>query len=166
MVSALLARNAQIHVKNNKNETALDCARTNQHPEVVKLLVAAGASSGGGSASPTAASTSAVPALLAAVRAENVSEVQRLLNAGADPNQSKSAEDGNTPLIAAAFRNQLGLVQALVQKGADVDTPNKVSHICNLLFYLLCIILLFFDFFLIFCLCLTFYVMCVVVVGV
>ncbi len=70
-----------------------------------------------------------------AVRADNLSEVQRLLNAGANVNEI-SGEKGASALIVASIRGNLPIVQALHAKGANVNIQNAVC--CALLLTLHC----------------------------
>ncbi len=115
MISALLNHKAPINIKNKKGETPLDCARSNNHPDAVKMLQASGGSA-------------AAASLLAAVRAGSLEETKKLIAAGANLNE-KSGEDGISPLIAAAYRGHLNIVQALVNAGAKVNILNTVTNL-------------------------------------
>lgn len=58
----------------------------------------------------------------------NVSEVLRLLDAGADPDFFNAWMPGNVPLIAAARENHAQIVRILVDAGADVDLRDTMGN--------------------------------------
>ena len=64
-------------------------------------------------------------ALHYAVHTEDVSAVQILLDAGADPNIR--TERRSTPLYLAAERNNMGMVRLLLARGADPNAPSKLN---------------------------------------
>jgi ankyrin repeat protein len=76
-------------------------------------------------------STASDPPLLTAVRADSLDQVQKLLAAGANVNE-KSGEKGASALVVAAIRGNLPIVQALVNKGANVNIQNTA---CVLLLF-------------------------------
>lgn len=70
--------------------------------------------------------------LIEAVKAGQLSNIEELLNSGADVNQQD--EQGWTPLNWAAGRGDLGMVKLLIERGADVfkvgrdqRTPYKIA---------------------------------------
>ncbi|MFP4113671.1 MAG: ankyrin repeat domain-containing protein [Spirochaetota bacterium] len=73
--------------------------------------------------SPNAQSTEGVPVLVAAVRGRSTEVVQRLINAGADPNGS-CGENGVSPLCEAASLGLETVLGVLLAQGAD---PNQVT---------------------------------------
>ena len=64
--------------------------------------------------------------LLKAAQAGNVEEVNRLLDQGADPNETGG--EGVTPLILAAIRGHANVAAALLGRGADIDRPDEGSY--------------------------------------
>jgi hypothetical protein len=60
------------------------------------------------------------------VRSGNVSDVEMSISGGEDVN--KKDKEGNTPLILAARNGDLGIVQTLVKKGADLKAVNKDGY--------------------------------------
>jgi ankyrin repeat protein len=63
------------------------------------------------------------PLIIAASYANNLDAVRALLAAGADVNAKD--DSGTTPLVAAAVTRDLGLLQALLEAGADLHAGNK-----------------------------------------
>ena len=61
--------------------------------------------------------------LVKSVKAGDVAEVGRLLQAGADVNARD--EEGATLLMLAAYAGNLGLVEALIKAGADVNFQDE-----------------------------------------
>lgn len=59
--------------------------------------------------------------LFAAIRSEDLDQVNHLLASGADPDISHP--DGYDPLTLASTLGQLKIVRALIEVGADVDSP-------------------------------------------
>ena len=66
-----------------------------------------------------------VCAIARAIEAGNDVIVEMLLSAGA--NVDLAGSDGTTPLMKAAGKSNLNIVQKLLQRGADAGKPNKVS---------------------------------------
>ena len=62
--------------------------------------------------------------LIEAVKCGNMGKVKTLLAQGADPNV-RSGEKGDTPLLIAAWRGDTETAAALIEKGADVNTPDQ-----------------------------------------
>jgi len=60
----------------------------------------------------------------AAARRGDVAQLAKLLDRGADPNDSGD-EHGTTALTTAAFQGHLDAVRLLLERGADIDRPNK-----------------------------------------
>ena len=63
--------------------------------------------------------------LIAAARAEDLSQVQQLLGEGAEVDERQG--DGATALHWAAHRNNLELAQLLIEAGADVNAANELG---------------------------------------
>lgn len=66
-----------------------------------------------------------ITALIKAVENGNLSQVQTLLNQGADPDESDLL--GATPLMIASSKGYLDIVILLLQSGANVDAIDKNS---------------------------------------
>lgn len=66
--------------------------------------------------------------LSAAIRKQNLSEVQRLLSIGFLPDGSK---DDSSPMIAAIDTGQLTMVKTLLDYGASPDKHNALSRACS-----------------------------------
>jgi uncharacterized protein len=60
----------------------------------------------------------------AAARRGDVVQLAKLLDRGADPNESGD-EHGTTALTTAAFQGHLEAVRLLLERGADIDRSNK-----------------------------------------
>ena len=119
-----------------RGQTALMWAAAENHPDVVKLLLAHGADpkvrSNDRDTTPPKlmAGTPAAPisrggltALVFAARQGSVEASKSLVEAGADINQGDA--DGNNPLLIAVLNNHDDLAQFLIGKGADVNAANK-----------------------------------------
>ena len=65
--------------------------------------------------------------LAEAAYSNNLTEVERLLELGADINLA-SNEDDNAPIIAAAQKGHIELVQYLIDEGADVNRRNSIGE--------------------------------------
>lgn len=71
------------------------------------------------------------PALVYAIEGHNRAAVQVLLQAGADPNID--GHDGQTPLFYAVQSKDIGIVEDLIAKGADVNAYTRTSGITVLM---------------------------------
>jgi ankyrin repeat protein len=111
-------------------------AAAENHPEVIRLLLAHGAdpkvrSSDRDTTPPKLmAGTPAAPisrggltALIFAARQGSIDSAKTLIDAGADINQGDA--DGNTPLLIAILNNHDELSLMLIDRGADVNAVNK-----------------------------------------
>ncbi|MDD9891071.1 MAG: ankyrin repeat domain-containing protein [Gammaproteobacteria bacterium] len=63
--------------------------------------------------------------LIAAARAEDLSQVRTILNSGADVNQTQG--DGASALHWAAHRNNLELASLLIEAGANINAANELG---------------------------------------
>ena len=98
-------------------ETALMRAADNDHPEIVKMLLAAGAN-------PNAARSDGWTALMQTADPEIV---KVLLAAGANPNAA--TENGNTALIdAGIYGREIEIVKMLLAAGANPNAATKRGH--------------------------------------
>lgn len=61
-------------------------------------------------------------ALIEAVAERNTAEIQRLLNAGADPDSEEEGEQGLTVLMLSVYAKRRDIAQMLLEHGAN---PNK-----------------------------------------
>ncbi|MDX2624277.1 ankyrin repeat domain-containing protein [Streptomyces sp. NPDC053741] len=104
----------------DRSRTALDQAVWNNHPYVVRILLAAGADPDAkmGEYHETYALRYAAPRSMYEV-------AQHLLDAGARPDGPVSA-DQTTPLILAAAQGDVGMVRLLLDRGAS---PNLVIEL-------------------------------------
>ncbi|MFC3530933.1 ankyrin repeat domain-containing protein [Vogesella facilis] len=69
--------------------------------------------------------------LVYAIDAHNLTAVQALLQAGANPNVD--GYDGTTPLFYAVAAKDQGIVQDLIAKGVDVNASTRTSEITVLM---------------------------------
>ncbi len=116
LLEPLLKAGADVHRRDRSGHDALWYAAAHGSSEAVARLIAAGA---------PVRDAEGDSALFAAVRADSVPVLRRLLGAGAAANVTRT--DGDTPLMAAAARGQLEAVRALVQAGAAVDRQNPLG---------------------------------------
>ena len=136
-VQRLLKAGADLNATEKwRGETALMWAAAENHPAVVKLLIAHGAdpkvrSSDRDTTPPKLmAGTPAAPisrggltALVFAARQGSIESSKALLDAGAGINEGDA--DGNNPLLIAILNNHDELAQMLIERGADVNAVNK-----------------------------------------
>ena len=112
-VRALLAKKADVNAPQVDGTTALHWAVRADDLEMTETLLKAGANA-------TAANqSSATPMLLAAMNG-NAAILERLVQAGADPNAPVS-ETGDTALMLAARTGKVDAVKALLDHGAKVN---------------------------------------------
>ena len=115
----LLAANAQVNIKNNKGETALDYAYKANDKEVIQLLLSAGAKP----------ATDGFNALVQAVNKGNIEIVNKLLksslvNTRLDIPQKDQMEECPRTLLTLAVENQHAqIAEILLQKGANIIIP-------------------------------------------
>jgi ankyrin repeat protein len=118
MARLLIRAGADANVQNDLGVTPLLLACTNQVPDVVAELLAAGAHPNGGSFGEAP--------LIAAAKVGNVGGVKILLTYGADVNASVGSS-GQTALMWAAARGHDEVVQVLLENGANVDARSAVT---------------------------------------
>jgi hypothetical protein len=97
-------------------DDALMAAAANAHPEMVEVLLAAGANPNTSFATAHAFFTP----LGVAVRAKSTEVIDILIRAGAELNPKKNI----FPLYFAMEQNDVGMVRALIARGADVNLKN------------------------------------------
>src|SRR5262249_43298308 len=114
IVDALIAKGADVNAAIvTTGQTALMWATAEQHPDVMRALIAA-------HANVRAASKIGFTPLLFAVRNNDLDAVKMLLDAGADVNQPGS--DGTRSLALAVVSGHEALAMFLLDHGAD---PNS-----------------------------------------
>ena len=102
--------------------TALLWAAEQDHPEVVKLLIARGAKVNVETTGP-AADDSGITALILATREGGLESMKVLLDAGAPIDHQ--AANGDTALIVAAMSGNAEMIHFLVERGANPSVANK-----------------------------------------
>jgi ankyrin repeat protein len=117
-MKALLAQKADVNAAQADGSTALHWAVYWDNAEAVDLLLKAGA------ATTAATRLNATPLYLAA-EGGNVAMIQKLLAAGADPNQAVLSQN-ETPLMFAARSGNVEAVRALLDKGAELEATDKL----------------------------------------
>ena len=106
----LLSKGASVYAGTDGGVTALSAAKEANHKDVVKVLELYGA---------RRAETEPEGQLIAEASAGNAEQVKKLLDSGVSPNISDP--QGWTPIIHAAGRGQIGVVQLLLDRGAEVN---------------------------------------------
>ncbi|MDA8020714.1 MAG: ankyrin repeat domain-containing protein [Thermoanaerobaculia bacterium] len=94
--------------------------------EAIRRALAAGAN-------PDARNEDGWTALLLAVDYESTIAIDELLAAGADPDLPVTGPYGGTPLFYAVLTGNLGIVQRLVEAGADLETRSDIDQMTPLL---------------------------------
>jgi len=117
MVELLIAHGADPNERDRDGWTPLMTAAYLDSPEDVKILAAKGAD-------PNALSKQDLSPLGIAAQYGKENAAVALLQAGADPARPVG-EGGYTPLMLATANHSEPLVQALIQKGADVNAKNS-----------------------------------------
>ncbi len=113
-VSALISEGADVNERDDAGNTALMWSvRGVGNPEVIALLVAEG---GDVNATTTEGST----ALGYAINSRNQQGAVALIEAGADPDGQDHRD--RPYLVAAADKGQVSVVEALIERGVDIDT--------------------------------------------
>jgi ankyrin repeat protein len=113
----LIRAGAKVNVANDYGVTPLSLACTNRNAAMVKRLLNAGAD-------PNAAMWTGETPLIVCARTGNVETVKLLLTHGADLN-AKETQQGQTALMRAVGEKHPEVVQALVERGADVRARSK-----------------------------------------
>lgn len=118
VVNALIAAGADLYLLDNTDHTALDLANDASHTEVVAALTAADAAQ------------MQVDGLCSAVSDRNLPEVQRLAGmSGIDVDGTCSrSRSGAKPLHWATENNDVAVVEALIDAGADVNVRNDSNR--------------------------------------
>jgi ankyrin repeat protein len=113
-VRALLERGARTTIRNHWQQSPLELAQADRADEVVALIEARDRAD---------ASQVREAVLIAAIKAGNTSEVQRLIDAGASVEERMpfkgTPDDDYTPLGVAAREGHADIVRILLEAGAD-----------------------------------------------
>jgi ankyrin repeat protein len=107
MVEFLIAKGADVNAKNNEGQTPVDVAVSQNHSEIVKLLIEKGAD----------------VSLHAAARQGLLEKLKELIGKGSDINAADSS--GQTALHYAARRGHKKIVELLLVNGANVNTKDS-----------------------------------------
>lgn len=114
VVRLLLERGARTSIRNHWGETALDLARRDGLDSIARLIEAKDTAN---------AAEIDAQALVPAIKAGDLAEVERLIAAGAAVNSRLpmvgSPDDDYTPLAVAAREGHAAIVRALLEAGAD-----------------------------------------------
>lgn len=127
-VQLLLAHGANVNARSAMGQTPLIlAARAARSRDVVELLLRHGAD-------PKATNAFGATALMAAAAGGDVGTVELLLAKGADPNAQPAPNEGGflfgggrSPLLWAAFRGNIPMIQVLLRAGAQVNVPTGLG---------------------------------------
>lgn len=122
MVRKLLTRGTNVNYTYDGKATAISNASENGHLSVVRELLDRCADPN----PPKAPKESNSAALLLAIENQHTEVARTLIEGRADVNIQN--DHGETPLIAASERGQLGTVQMLIQANADIEAKTKDSR--------------------------------------
>lgn len=114
LTTLLLKHGAQPNIRNARGDSALSIAEKRFDRDIVRALEQAGARE-----ERTYTSLDETDALVKAARLGDMDKAKALLDRGAKPDSPD--EYGVTPLIAAAYEGQVGMVKQLIAKGAKLD---------------------------------------------
>lgn len=117
IVALLIERGADVSVKNNDGETALQVAERAKRDDVVRLLRSAAPAGAG--------SFAASGGIFEAVKLGDVEAVRRLLEESPTLVNRGDTGFGATPLHWAALRGHEDVARLLLDKGADVNVRNN-----------------------------------------
>ncbi|MCY3945088.1 MAG: ankyrin repeat domain-containing protein [Anaerolineaceae bacterium] len=128
VVALLLLANADIDTMDASGQTALQLARAAEHGDVEELLHFATATEvrGRSQTSPDSSTRVNGESLRAAVRAVNLQEIERLIEAGAGLNEAD--DEGMTALKLASLAGERTVVLMLLRAGALTDTTGNEFH--------------------------------------
>jgi ankyrin repeat protein/transglutaminase-like putative cysteine protease len=111
IVEYLIVAGVDVNAENIRGETPLQFAADKDHRKVVELLIEKGADI----------------SLHLAARLGDVARAKSLIEDGADVNAKDMG--GETPLMAAAAKEQKEIAELLIVKGADVDGKDNSSYV-------------------------------------
>ena len=122
-VQALIDDGANLNALSNAGSTALKLATVKGHGAIVTLLKANGAT--GTPAAPTEDGKEAARnSLIIAVFSNNLSQLNKALEAGGDVNAKNG---GLTVLMTASSNGRTAIVKALIEKGANVNSRTRAG---------------------------------------
>ena len=121
IANLLLGAGARVDAVNELGVTPLDLACENRSDAMVSRLLQAGAD-------PNAAAPKRPPVLMSCARTGSVEGVKALLARGASVNQ-REPRLGQTALMWAVAGRHAGVVQVLLEAGADVHARSRVTRL-------------------------------------
>jgi len=118
-IEFLLHNGADPNARSSNSTTALICAASENHVDIMEPLLEGGAEL-------NATSSYGWTALMTAANTGHVRAVTYLLNNGADLEQRDN--DGLTALILATLEGHKKILNSLIAAGADVNAQGRLSH--------------------------------------
>ncbi len=116
-VTYLVEAGADIHIRNRGGHQAIHWAAEHGHLDIVKFLQASGADI-------HSTDNTGANLLTEACEDGHWEIVKYLLSQGVDIESERAGRDGFTPLVAAAYKGYVGIVNFLLESGADVHAGN------------------------------------------
>ena len=117
-VSLLLKKKVDLNKKNRNNDSALSLAVGAEQVDIAKILISAKADTSGGFGE------NKESLLHSAIRTGNAEMIQLIMKQPTSAANSTD-QDGNTPLMVAAEKNDAQTITLLLKSGADALLKNK-----------------------------------------